>query len=79
MYKGLFLGGSAMEISYLWGGAEFCGERKVILVSREIFCGGERVRLCIYCEGGVNVLGGGGSRSKIIIVWMYGVVFIEKG
>ena len=60
MYKGLFLGGSAMEISYLWGGAEFCGERKVILVSREIFCGGERVRLCIYCEGGVNVLGGGG-------------------
>ena len=22
---------------------------------------------------------GGESRSKIIIVWMYGVVFIEKG
>ena len=39
----------------LWKGG---GETKVILVSREIFCGGERVGLRMYREGGVEILGG---------------------
>ena len=60
------------DVVSLWGEESHFGEYRV-------FCGGggggERVGLRIYCEGKLKYF----SRSKIIIVWGYGVVFIDKG